>query len=82
MTQRIQDVVAERHPSIQQARYWFAYDHLPLPLQVMSKLFHDLAVRLIQTLNDGPELATALRKLREAKDCAVTQKVIDDSPIG
>jgi hypothetical protein len=34
-------------------------------------LFGDLARILVDILPDDPELTTALRKLRESKDCAV-----------
>lgn len=60
-----------RHPSIQHFGPLFAYDHLPPRLQAISKPFHDLAQTLIDTVPDNPELATSLRKLLEAKDCAV-----------
>ncbi|MFE5996779.1 hypothetical protein ACFQ6C_07775 [Streptomyces sp. NPDC056454] len=60
-----------RHPSTAQAVRGFAYDHLPAELQEVSKPFHDLAQTLLDRLPDDPELTAALRKLREAKDCAV-----------
>lgn len=77
MAQRIEDVVTGRHPGTQQAQHWFVFEHLSPELQVVARPCHDLAVRMIQTLNDGPELVAGLRKLREAKDCFVTQKIID-----
>lgn len=60
-----------RHPSTVQALRGFAYDHLPAYLQEVSKPFHDLAETMLGRLPDDPELSAALRKLREAKDCAV-----------
>ncbi|MFJ8224969.1 hypothetical protein [Streptomyces griseus] len=60
-----------RHPSTAQAVRGFAYDHLPADLQEVSRPFHDLAETLLDRLPDDPELSAALRKLREAKDCAV-----------
>lgn len=50
---------------------FFAYEHLPPHLQAVSKPFGDLARELAQTLPRNPESTTALRKLLEAKDCAV-----------
>lgn len=50
---------------------FFAYEHLPAHLQPASKPFHDLARQLAETLPKNPESTTALRKLLEAKDCAV-----------
>lgn len=74
---RIEDVVKGRHPGTQHFAALFAYEHLPVDLQQVSRVVHDLAVQMIETLNDGPELTTGLRKLREAKDCFVTQRVLD-----
>ena len=50
---------------------YFKYDHLPEHLQKISKPFGDMAQWMEETLPDGPEKTTALRKLLEAKDCAV-----------
>lgn len=54
----------------------FAYQHLPDHLQPISKPFHDLAHEVAgnakETRLSGMETSTCLRKLREAKDCAVT----------
>lgn len=54
----------------------FKYDHLPPFLQDISKPFSDLANNLVDTITlDGAgneeELKVGLRKLLEAKDCAV-----------
>lgn len=49
---------------------YFAYAHLPVMLQVVSKPFGDLA-QVIEALPNGPEKSVALRKLLEAKDAAV-----------
>ncbi len=50
---------------------FFAYEHLPPNLQAVSKPFGDLARQMIETLPSNPERTVALRKLLEAKDCAV-----------
>jgi len=50
---------------------WFAYEHLPEYLQVVSKPFAELAKNLVDTVAGGPERTVALRKLLEAKDAAV-----------
>lgn len=50
---------------------FFAYDHLPANLAEVSKPFCDLAVNVTLTLPRNPERTVALRKLLEAKDCAV-----------
>lgn len=50
---------------------FFEYDHLPPGLQRVSKPFGELAQSLWETLPENAETTTALRKLLEAKDCAV-----------
>lgn len=50
---------------------FFAYEHLPRHLQLVSAPFCELAKQLCAELPDNPERTTALRKLLEAKDCAV-----------
>jgi len=50
---------------------FFAYAHLPDHLQQVSIPFSDLASIIVSTLPRNPERTTALRKLLEAKDCAV-----------
>jgi hypothetical protein len=50
---------------------FFTYEHLPEHLQVISKPFGDLANTLVENLPRNPERTVALRKLLEAKDCAV-----------
>lgn len=74
---KIEEVVTARHPGTRHFAALFAYEHLPVELRATSKACHDLAVQMIMTLEDGPELSTGLRKLREAKDCFVTQRVLD-----
>lgn len=54
---------------------FFAYEHLPSHLQEISKPFHALAYELVKTLPMNPESTTAMRKLLEAKDCAVRAKL-------
>lgn len=50
---------------------FFEYSHLREELQTVSKPFGDLAFEMVETLPRNPERTTALRKLLEAKDCAV-----------
>lgn len=50
---------------------FFKYEHLPPHLQEISKPFHDLAHEVAGRGKSLPETAMALRKLLEAKDCAV-----------
>lgn len=50
---------------------FFAYTHLPARLQAVSKPFGDLAQQMVDTLPWNVERTAGLRKLLEAKDCAV-----------
>ena len=50
---------------------YFKYDHLPPHLIIVSKRISEVAVYMDQSLPDGPEKSTGLRKLLEAKDCFV-----------
>jgi hypothetical protein len=50
---------------------FFEYAHLPAKLQLVSKPFGELAVHLAEVLPPNAESTVALRKLLEAKDCAV-----------
>lgn len=59
------------HPATSALLRFFHYDHLPADLQAVSAPFHDLAHDLAGTLPDNAEKTVALRKLLEAKDCAV-----------
>jgi hypothetical protein len=54
---------------------FFAYDHLPAYLQEDSKPFCVLAEQLCENLPRTPERSVALRKLLEAKDCAVRARL-------
>ena len=58
---------------------FFEYNHLPLHLRMVSAPFHELAHRLVETLPSNPERTVALRKLLEAKDCAVRALLYKES---
>lgn len=55
---------------------YFAYEHLPPHLAVVSKRFYEVAKEIIDTIEPGPERTEALRKLLEAKDCAVRASLV------
>lgn len=59
---------------------FFAYEHLPAHLQDVSKPFGDLARTMVETLPSNPERSAALRKLMEAKDCAVRALLFKAEP--
>lgn len=50
---------------------FFQYKHLPEHLQEASKPFCELAELIVEKYPSNPERTVALRKLLEAKDCAV-----------
>lgn len=50
---------------------FFTHAHLPPEFAAVSKPFCDLAYALVNILPRNPERTVALRKLLEAKDCAV-----------
>lgn len=50
---------------------FFAWEHLPVHLQAVSQPFGTLAELICTLLPDNRERRFALRKLLEAKDCAV-----------
>lgn len=58
------------HPATEHVLKYFAFEHLPVRLQEISRPFHDLALD-VATRADNPETTVALRKLLEAKDAAV-----------
>ena len=69
--QFMQHVAAGRHPGTVSLMRYFVHAHLPEPLRAVSEPFGHLARTLLDMLPDSAELTTALRKLVEAKDCAV-----------
>jgi hypothetical protein len=54
---------------------FFNYAHLPAKLQAVSMPFCELAHQLVVDLPRNPERTAALRKLMEAKDCAVRSTI-------
>lgn len=47
---------------------WFEYSHLPESLQEVSRPFGELANKLCEAIEPGPERTVALRKLLESKE--------------
>lgn len=50
---------------------YFEYNHLPPVLQGVSKPFYEMAHLMVNSLPACAERSAGLRKLLEAKDCAV-----------
>ena len=59
------------HPATAAILRYFAFDHLSSGLQEVARPFATLAAFMAASLPSGPEVTTGLRKLLEAKDCAV-----------
>jgi len=57
---------------------FFAYSHLPAHLQTVSEPFGKLAQHMVETLPSNAERTAGLRKLLEAKDCAVRALLYKD----
>lgn len=63
---------SDRHPSVTGVLRFMEFEHLiDDRARMLSMEFALLAKGLLNALPDDPELCVALRKLREAKDCAV-----------
>lgn len=54
---------------------FFKYEHLPPHLAAVSRPFSELAHKMAADLPPGAEVSAGLRKLLEAKDCAVRAAV-------
>lgn len=64
--------ISRRHPSVQNLHRRFAWSHLPTErAKRVSRHFAISADLLLEWLPDTEELTVCLRKLLEAKDCAV-----------
>lgn len=59
------------HPSIASLLAHFRFEHLPEHLQEISRPFGELAREMAARGPDNPETTAGIRKLLEAKDCAV-----------
>ena len=61
----------KHHSAVAALLVFFAWGHLPPHLQTVSKPFGMLAYQMADELPDSAEKTMTLRKLLEAKDCAV-----------
>lgn len=57
---------------------FFNYEHLPDYLRAVSQPFHEMALRIVQNLPANAERYQTLRKLLEAKDCAVRSVIYQE----
>ena len=63
-----------RHDTIRLLGH-FSWQHLPEPLQVISRPFGELAEHLVATLGESPDLTKSLNELLAAKDWAVRARL-------
>lgn len=71
-----ESIWSNRHASVRHFEPLFGYEHLPPHLREVSQPFAELAERLLALVpEDSPEVSAGLRKLVEAKDCAVRARV-------
>lgn len=61
----------ERLTDVDRMIQFFRFAHLPEHLRTVSEQFASLACDLVAGVSSNPERTVALRKLLEAKDCAV-----------
>lgn len=66
-------------PNVEPMLQFFAYEHLPGHLQPISRPFAVLADWMVNDLPRNPERTAGLRKLLEAKDCAVRACIYKDA---
>jgi hypothetical protein len=59
---------------------FFSYEHLKPELRTVSEPFYHMAVSIMLTLPENAERTMALRKLLEAKDCAVRAHLFKSEP--
>lgn len=70
-----------RHPSTQHMMKILAPNtNLPPHLKSISEQFASLALEMVETQSDGPELTAGLRSLWNAKNSFVMNAVLDADP--
>lgn len=71
--------LSARHPATQEKMRWLTPNpRLPAGAPaIVSAMFHDLSVNLLEVCGDGPQLTIALQGLITAKDAAVRQALAD-----
>lgn len=73
---RLVDAYAHRHKSVQDVLRFFESDHLPAHLVPVSLACQRLAMQMVESLPDDPELVVGLRALLAAKDAFVRTQVV------
>ena len=73
---RLRGTAMSENPPVEPILQFFAYNHLPPDLQLVSTRFANLADHIVNELPRNPERTVALRKLLEAKDATVRAKLM------
>lgn len=71
MSEANRGILQPEEPMLQ----FFKFDHLPEKMKEVSRPFCDLAQSMVNNLPRNPERSAGLRKLLEAKDCAVRASI-------
>jgi hypothetical protein len=68
-----------RHPSVQEKCRWLEPNpNLPAGTPAtVAVMFRDMRDRLLEALEDGPQLSLGLQHLIDGKDCLVRQSIAD-----
>ena len=75
--QQVEEPLVAQYPILR----FFHYEHLPPHLRAISRPFCELACSMARMLPHNAETSAMLRKLLEAKDCAVRASVRpEDNP--
>lgn len=72
-------VTKGRFPAVRDALQWLTFSHLPEALQNYSRPFYLVAVEMITSIKDCPELNHTLNGLIAAKDWAVRAGIRTDT---
>lgn len=62
----------------EQMMQFFSFEHLPEILKEVSRPFCVMAQTIVDSIPRNPERTVCLRKLLEAKDCAVRALIYKD----
>lgn len=72
----------DRHPgTVSLLRTLQPNPNLPADLHELAAAACELGEAWASAVGDGPELTTALRRLREAKDCVIVQALLDEGKV-
>lgn len=71
----LNEALEGRHTATRSVGKWFTFGHLKGSARITSAAACQLAIAMLLTIPDGPELTVGLRKLLEAKDAFVRASI-------